>query len=104
MISLLGGCKTITKDEPLSRNMPVDQIETDYQVSSFQLDDSKILEYRDVYHNNLSVVELEDHEAYSVSTHLYLMDLKSKEITEVTAINRGNDEGRIWNFIELSDK
>ena len=104
MIFLLGGCKTITKDEPIPRDMTVDQIDTDYQISSFQLDDSKTLEYRDVYHNNLSIVELEDQETYYVSTHLYLMDLKSKEITEVTAINRGNDEGRIWNFIELSDK
>lgn len=104
MIFLLSGCKTITKDEPIPKEMPVDQIDSDYQISSFQLDDSKTLEYRDVYHNNLSIVELEDHETYYVSTHLYLMDLKSKEITEVTAINRGNDEGRIWNFIELSDK
>ena len=103
MIFLLGGCKTITKDEPIPRDMTVDQIDSDYQISSFQLDDSKTLEYRDVYHNNLSIVELEDQETYYVSTHLYLMDLKSKEITEVTAINRGN-EGRIWNFIELSDK
>ena len=91
MIFLLGGCKTITKDEPIPRDMTVDQIDTDYQISSFQLDDSKTLEYRDVYHNNLSIVELEDQETYYVSTHLYLMDLKSKEITEVTAINRGND-------------
>ena len=104
MIFLLSGCKTITKDEPIPKEMPVDQIDSDYQISSFQLDDSKTLEYRDVYHNNLSIVELEDHETYYVSTHLYLMDLKSKEITEVTAINRGNEEGRIWNFIELSDK
>ena len=104
MIFLLSGCKTITKDEPIPKEMPVDQIDSDYQISSFQLDDSKTLEYRDVYHNNLSIVELEDHETYYVSTHLYLMDLKSKEITEVTSINRNNNEGRIWNFIELSDK
>lgn len=104
MIFLLSGCKTITKDEPIPKEMPVDQIDSDYQISSFQLDDSKTLEYRDVYHNNLSIVELEDHETYYVSTHLYLMDLKSKEITEVTSINRNNNDGRIWNFIELSDK
>ena len=30
MIFLLGGCKTITKDEPIPRDMTVDQIDTDF--------------------------------------------------------------------------
>lgn len=103
-ILFLSGCKTVTDDVTVSSYMTVDQIETDYQVTSFQLDESKTLEYRDVYHYNLSIVELENCGAYFVSTHLYLMDLNSKEIKEITSIHRSNDEGRIWNFLELSDK